>query len=387
MVQASRLLYRGGRDARTTIRRRLNNIDETISLDDEYERRTSARGRASVIVGGHGQETGTGPRRARFVGWGLWLYAGAVVSAWAVLRWGGDRWWWATVLLFAPRWLWALPLGVLVPATFLWQRRLWWLLAGTAAWVGGPLMGLCVALPLGSSRDADCVRLRVLTCNIGPAYDPVALAKLIVDEDIDVATLQEGAVTQELLDLLPEPWRVYSRGRISLISKNPVLERTRLAREGSPGPAAAVAFRLDTPHQPVDFVAIHLYTPRRGLEAVGSKFLQGAQRMRSNIAFRARESEAAARWAAERSPSVIIAGDFNLPPESSIFRRDWSRYTDAFSAAGMGYGYTFGYTTSGRWYGIRIDHILAGDGWRVERAWVGPHIGADHRPVIAELTR
>jgi vancomycin resistance protein VanJ len=343
-----------------------------ISLRSAYDRQTST----------------CCPWKGRLVGWSLWLYAGGAVLVWAVLRWGGDRWWWATILLFTPRWLWAIPLGVLIPATFLWRRRLWWLAAGTAAWVGGPLMGLCMALPVGSRRDADGFLLRVLTCNIGPDYDPVALARLIIDEDIDVAALQEGVPKQQFLAMLPEPWRVYSSDGISLISKYVVLERNVLAREGSSGGATvAIAFELDTPLRPVDFAAIHLYTPRRGLQAVNEMLLQWPRRMRSNIEFRAQESEAAASWAAARSPSVILAGDFNLPPESSIFRRDWSRYADAFSVAGTGYGYTFGYTSSGWWYGIRIDHILAGDGWRVRRAWLGPHVGADHRPVIAELAR
>lgn len=254
-------------------------------------------------------------------------------------------------------------------------------------------MGLCVALPVISPHDADGYRLRVLTCNIGPDYDPVALAKLIIDEDIDVATLQEGNLDRQLLDLLPEAWQVYSLDGISLISKYETLDRKWLDRKSlarqdpSREGTVAIAFELDTPGRPVEFVAIHLYTPRNGLAAVNETFSQWPRRMRSNIAFRARESEAVARWAAARSPSAVLAGDFNLPPESSIFRRDWSRYTDAFPAAGRGYGYTFGYTTSGWWYGIRIDHVLAGNGWRVERAWVGPHVGADHRPVIAELVR
>lgn len=249
-------------------------------------------------------------------------------------------------------------------------------------------MGLCMTLPAGPRRDADGFRLRVLTCNTGPDYDPVALAKLIIDEDIDVAALQEGEVKRQFLDLLPEPWRVYSSEGISLISRYEALDRKVLARGDPPSHATVVfAVELDTPGQPVDFAAIHLYTPRRGLEAVNETLLQWPRRMRANIEFRAHESEAAARWAAKRSPTLILAGDFNLPPESCIFRRDWSRYTDAFPVAGRGYGYTFGYTSSGWWYGIRIDHILAGDGWRVERAWVGPHVGADHRPVIAELAR
>jgi endonuclease/exonuclease/phosphatase (EEP) superfamily protein YafD len=78
----------------------------------------------------------------------------------------------------------------------------------------------------------------------------------------------------------------------------------------------------------------------------------------------------------------VIAGDFNMPTDSDIYQLYWSSYTNAFSAAGLG----FGYTKFTRWHGIRIDHILAGPGWRCRRSWVGPDVGSDHRPVLAELT-
>ena len=79
---------------------------------------------------------------------------------------------------------------------------------------------------------------------------------------------------------------------------------------------------------------------------------------------------------------VLLAGDFNTPPESAIFRRLWTPYTDAFGAAGWGWGYTF---IGGRTR-VRIDHILAGPGWYCERCWVGPDVGSPHRPVITDLT-
>jgi endonuclease/exonuclease/phosphatase (EEP) superfamily protein YafD len=34
---------------------------------------------------------------------------------------------------------------------------------------------------------------------------------------------------------------------------------------------------------------------------------------------------------------------------------------------------------------VRIDHVLAGPGWEVLRAFVGPGLGGDHRPVVADL--
>ena len=38
--------------------------------------------------------------------------------------------------------------------------------------------------------------------------------------------------------------------------------------------------------------------------------------------------------------SPILAGDFNLPVDSAIYREYWSGYRDAFSDAGWGFGYT-----------------------------------------------
>jgi endonuclease/exonuclease/phosphatase (EEP) superfamily protein YafD len=57
----------------------------------------------------------------------------------------------------------------------------------------------------------------------------------------------------------------------------------------------------------------------------------------------------------------LVAGDFNMPAESAIFRECWANRTDAFRAAGWG----FGHTKFSRWWGTRIDHILAGPPWAV----------------------
>jgi vancomycin resistance protein VanJ len=209
-----------------------------------------------------------------------------------------------------------------------------------------------------------------------------------------VVSLQEQSFEGELLNLLPEQWKAWSNGEIVLVTRFRVLDQKVLPRERSTGPGAAnsrqtvaIDFRLDTPGGPIDFVAVHLYTPRKGLEAVKETLWNGIEGMYTNLDKRSRESQAASRWIAGLAGPVIVAGDLNLPPESAIFRRDWARYTDAFSESGSGYGYTFGYTHSGRWYGIRIDHILAGEGWKVQNALVGPHVDSDHRPVIAELVR
>jgi vancomycin resistance protein VanJ len=411
-----------------------------------------------------------------------WLYLVGVVGASVSLRTGGDRWWWATVLLFAPRWIWALPLGILLPVIgglALWdprqgkcpkskvqspeptekaeggrqkaaekaegrrqmaaekaeggrqkaEGRRWTLfvpVALAAVWVVWPLMGFCfnwsVVRGPWSVADGQRTTIRVLTCNVGiDGYDEAALARLVDEAQPDVVTLQEGFTwkaegkrqkaegtgkaegKRQKADglgrpspnhpssLIPHPsshWFVSASPGIMLASRFPILSQQTLEREGEYGPrTVGVAYRLETPEGKINFVALHLYTPRQGLMATPLYPWEDADYLRENTAWRVQESADASRWVAGLTGPVIVAGDMNLPPESEIFRRDWSSYTDAFSAAGFGYGYTYGYDASHPFWGIRIDHILAGEGWHVERAWVGPHVHSDHRPVLANLIR
>lgn len=335
------------------------------------------------------------PRRAlleRLAGWLAWAYAAGLIAVWLVLRAGGDRWWWTTVLLFTPRWGWALPLAVIAPAVLLWRRRLAWLVASTALLAAGPLMGFCVpwqriANVAGDDDSWGYPPLRVLTCNVG--LKPLVhggLETLIADARPDVITLQEKFDEEGLRRLLGPTWQIEVTPGILVATQFPIVSRKLFTgSEAVAWRTVAIDYRMETPAGPVDFVAVHLYTPRKGLEAIKDQHLSGVEGMRANLARRSRESAELRRWIDGLAGPVILAGDMNLPGESAIFRRDWSDFADAFATAGLGYGYTYGYTTSGKLYGIRIDHVLAGAGLRVERAWVGPHVGSDHRPLLAVL--
>lgn len=75
----------------------------------------------------------------------------------------------------------------------------------------------------------------------------------------------------------------------------------------------------------------------------------------------------------QRLPT-IIAGDFNATPWSSAFAG-----IDYYRATGLQSTWPF------RHLGIAVDQILVSDHWKVKRSWVGPDIGSDHLPVIAEV--
>src|SRR5207237_8966827 len=95
----------------------------------------------------------------------------------------------------------------------------------------------------------------------------------------------------------------------------------------------------------------------------------------------ARRRRVGATPAADRSAPLLIGGDFNPPSDSPTFAPVRRRFRVGFDEAGRGYGYT--YPSRLPW--IRIDHILASPDWSIVRCWVGPDVGSDHLPVIAEV--
>jgi endonuclease/exonuclease/phosphatase (EEP) superfamily protein YafD len=80
---------------------------------------------------------------------------------------------------------------------------------------------------------------------------------------------------------------------------------------------------------------------------------------------------------------MVIAGDFNLPVESAIYRQHWGRFRNAFSETGFGAGFT----KHTRLFGVRIDHILSSKDVDPVRSFVGKDVGSDHVPLIADFVR
>ena len=101
---------------------------------------------------------------------------------------------------------------------------------------------------------------------------------------------------------------------------------------------------IQSPGRDIDFCSVHLQSPHDGLSAVLDRQTvlrpSDSATLAAKIEQRWQESEDAQRWVSGFSASPILAGDFNLPVDSAIYRRYWSEYRDAFSEAGLGFGYT-----------------------------------------------
>jgi vancomycin resistance protein VanJ len=326
-------------------------------------------------------------RLARVLTITCWLYLSLALVVWLLLRLTGDRWWVGTLLLFGPRWPWALPLIVLGPAALFVRRRWVWAPLLCAAWVVVvPVMGLCLpwraAIAAGGGGGA---RLRVLTCNLHRNQTSgKALADVIAAADPDVIVLQDWSsrLAPGIVGV-PRPHAIRD-DEFCVISRYPVRRTDDLTRLWPGHYGAAVCYDIDAPGGTFPLIVVHLASPHRQFRAVLSGEPEGPERAEGNSDVRRAQSNTVAAYARARGPATIIAGDFNTPDDSGIFREAWtSDFADAFQTAGWGFGWTYRV----RLTSARIDHVLAGGAWNCRRCWVGPPVGSPHRPVIADLQR
>jgi endonuclease/exonuclease/phosphatase (EEP) superfamily protein YafD len=225
--------------------------------------------------------------------------------------------------------------------------------------------------PPWSHAQAQPASFRLVTFNIWyRAYEPVRIASLLEQVKADAVVLQEISTRQalELRTRLPSyPYSYLEAGMSGAVvyAKWPIrrAQVIDLARTGVP--AAQVV--LDWQGTPVTVIGAHLDWP------IGTQ----------NWRLRNAQLQALGTLAAMESGPLLITGDFNVTPWSPYFRRLVERAGLRDCAAGQGIAASWPARLS--WIGIRIDHCLASRHWRSVDVSVGPRLGSDHLPVIAEL--
>jgi vancomycin resistance protein VanJ len=210
-------------------------------------------------------------------------------------------------------------------------------------------------------------------------------AMMMAAWNLDVAAFQEcdGALRLSVQAL--KDWRTDTRAGTCFVSRFPILDVTEMERaslRGAGGSGVVVTYRLDLDGRQVRVTNVHLETPRAGLESLlKGRVTEGAFQLYEKSSLREIELRRAHRWVAQFTGPQLVVGDFNTPPESPIFREAWSDWDNAFALGGRG----FGGSRHNGWIRARIDHILLSPGWTVVRSWLGPDIGSDHVPVLAEI--
>jgi vancomycin resistance protein VanJ len=312
------------------------------------------------------------------------------LSAVAAVLWTlADRWWPATILSYFPLWILVMPLFLLAPAALRWQRRSLFMLLAAAVVLVWPIMGLQIGLH-ATPDDGHTPFIRVMTCNMHRHQLSVPEFRTVLENvRPDVVALQDWLSADRDKLFPPDTWNTRCDGELFLASRYPIIEAESIPLVEPPPvkfltrPGAAAYYRLLTPLGEVNLINLHLSSPHAALNEVRAFDPTLPEQITYNSRSRGMESASIEQFADQLTGPVLIMGDFNTPMQSVLYRRYWDRFTNAFSAAGFGFGTTHFSTTSS----LRIDHILFGSGWRARACWVGPEVGSPHRPVVADLQR
>jgi endonuclease/exonuclease/phosphatase (EEP) superfamily protein YafD len=377
---------------------------ETPRKSAEAEPSRPRKTRESRDNTSHNKSTKATPRRpvvlmprslaAKVIAIACWAYLAVAVLV-AAMLWGlGDKAMIGTVLLFMGRWVFLLPLVLLVPAALLYHRLMLAPLTLAALIVLGPVMGFRTGWRRMLPAPAG-THFRVVSFNTGTnEFIPQMVPTLLSQWKPQVVAFQEcGEMLSTVVSLVPTwmpGWYHYEGSDLCLISRFPikqssVMDRSQLDRVKQSevkefgGAGYVVRFILETPQGPIRVANLHLETPRKGLEGL----MEGDfRRLDMNTEIRDIESNLARTWVTEGTGPLLVLGDFNTPVESRIFQRHWGDLADAFSTAGTG----FGMTKYNGWIRARIDHVLTSPEWHVDHVAVGSDQHSDHRPLIVDLT-
>jgi vancomycin resistance protein VanJ len=321
----------------------------------------------------------------------LAVMALAVGMLWAV----SESAWWGTVFTFLPRLPFLFAPGVLLLCSLLVHRRSVAVNAFALALVLIPLMGLRLNVGGLWAGDSEPPHLRIVSCNV-QYYHPdfESVLREITALGPDVVALQEAPFDNELLGQYFPGWQMVHVSEFWVLSRFP-MKQLDVCRSAFIEHSSAVTVQIDSPQGPLVLHNLHLTTPRYGLLSLSWSSVcdgSGPDALERWTQLRRDEAREARDYIDKQGSGlpVVIVGDFNTPVCSRLYRSTWEGFTNAFDAAGLGFGYTAPCTTHRHWINdlpwVRIDHILTDAHWSVGRCGIGRGKGSDHRLIWADLS-
>jgi endonuclease/exonuclease/phosphatase family metal-dependent hydrolase len=327
-------------------------------------------------------------RRATPARW--WLAWGGVAAAALgalLLRLGGDVWWPVFPFLFGPRWI-ALPLLICPLPLLVTRPKAGVVPAGlTTVLVLAGILGMRVGPARLGLPPSGSPSFRLVEYNMAVSTKVTHdILQRLDSLGAQVATLVECPSYSEVLRP-PAGWNLRSAGELCFLSRFPIVGWDVRSQDDIyklHGKLAIAKATIVIGGENVTIALLHLKSPRDAL--IEFRYPSAWPGLRTSVdsisAIRNLESHLAIEFLSPAmNGPIIVAGDFNTPEESRIYSRWWSSFSDAFEEAGAGTGYSW----HSRWHGIRIDHILMNGGFAARRTWIGPDLGSDHVPVIADL--
>jgi endonuclease/exonuclease/phosphatase family metal-dependent hydrolase len=256
-------------------------------------------------------------------------------------------------------------------------------------------MGLVLPWPASSATGPQ---LKVLSFNVDSAHYGSDRVLAVVDrEKPDLVLFQESPWGGPLHDGLRARFPHFDWStQFLLASRYPIVERTEPPKVPTPERLRSPRFMRYVVESPLGKLAVYSLHPISPRGAMGFRSFRGMfHRMRTgavlegdpegdlerNAELRLKQVAAASAMAEKESLPVLLAGDTNLPGLSAALRHYFSRYTDGFSSASWGFGYTF---PAKRPF-LRLDRVMTSPELGFASFRVGCPETSDHLCIVAEL--
>jgi len=318
--------------------------------------------------------------RCRFARFVAGLAFVLIVAVWGTQEVWGESHWLGAMVTYAPPILYLLiPAFALLVVVLCRDLRavLWALVAG----------GICLlgparpVLPLRRPEPPPGKTVRIVTWNIHDQLRHIPEIRSVLEGlHPDIVCLQE-ANARDFRECWPGADAAQADSLLTLTRGK--IERhhdIRLERSGHYiRPLLEAEITLDGKR--VNVLNIHLYSFQLAA-ALKNPTREKARRVTQGaIEMRTLQIEKVTGWLASQTTPAFVAGDFNTPPRGRLYGRLTDAATDAFAAAGEGFGWTFPHSHPV----LRIDYI-----------WLTPDVKAvhcrplragpsDHLPVVAEV--
>jgi vancomycin resistance protein VanJ len=306
---------------------------------------------------------------------------------------------WLELSRYLPYYWLALPaaagLGVSV-----WLGRAW-IVVGLAAPLALATLTMAPVWASGEAGAEAATRLRLMTYNAKAgtaaqrANGIAAIGAEVARHDPDILVMQDadGLLVQRSDPALTGAAPVFGLPHVYALGQYVVLSRVPLR-----GCAVGNIDYRDEAHRylrcsfdvhgtELTVVTAHFKSPRSGLAATRYQGVEGADEWQQNFEDRLVQSRALVRDLVRLSGPLVVAGDLNAAEASPVVQNLLATgLRDAFSAAGRGYGYTYGHSMRAGLSFLRIDHILVNRDIAVTDCFAGGSEASEHRPVIADLS-
>ena len=330
----------------------------------------------------------------------LWAYAFVLMGYLGLRAVVGDGLWWLSWLNnFAPYYF--LPLIFTLPLSFALRLKRSALVHGFLALVATIwLLPRFLDTPfqrvarLNESERA----LTVVTFNIrgdNPQLD--SFFSWLRSTNADIVLLQETPASwthdgiPQLLD--PYPYQVSlpigagQWGEV-ILSRQPIVGHERYRVQGFPHDRIEIEWAGER----IAIYNVHMVIPQRATARLTQRFYRNYLNMILKYDDSIRNDqidELLALLANERLP-FIAAGDFNTSDNAVAYERIAARLRDSFREGGRGMGSTWPHARVAGLPSfipplIRIDYVWHSDEFQTLTTFVGPPLGSDHLPVIANL--